>query len=500
MHPEVVSDKPGSCPKCGMFLVPVEDKGGDDEHSGHDHGSHDKHAGAEAAQYTCPMHPEVVSDKPGSCPKCGMFLVPVEDKGEDEDHSGHDHGSRDKHASAEAAQYTCPMHPEVVSDKPGSCPKCGMFLVPAEDKNGDKGHGGHHHGGDDKHASADIIDGIEPHFMSMVDITKDLPRSSDGLQMDWIEVPFGPFFPGLPGGLSLELMLDGDTVSSSDARSLVSVNAQLVSAPLAPAEFEARMAAMMPLAPISYSLLAALAIENAAAVVASEHIARGRAGALERERIASHLNWLSTFGAQTGFNWLAARAGALQLEVQAADIKRIAALAPSITALLRRLRTAPFLQMRLKGIARLDAAADATGPVARALGRGEDVRSGDKTFSMLGFTPASQTGGDALARFQLRCDEIAHSLKLIAAAGVIARSAAEDIGAASGEGEAELETPRGSARLRLTLEQGKVTAAELDTPSTHHLALIEEVTAQQELGDALVAVGSLDLSPWEIRG
>ncbi|CAN5555807.1 hypothetical protein BH11BAC1_BH11BAC1_24380 [soil metagenome] len=24
--------------------------------------------------------------------------------------------------------YTCPMHPEVVSDKPGACPKCGMDL------------------------------------------------------------------------------------------------------------------------------------------------------------------------------------------------------------------------------------------------------------------------------------------------------------------------------------------------------------------------------------
>lgn len=26
-------------------------------------------------------------------------------------------------------QYTCPMHAEVVSDKPGKCPKCGMALV-----------------------------------------------------------------------------------------------------------------------------------------------------------------------------------------------------------------------------------------------------------------------------------------------------------------------------------------------------------------------------------
>ncbi|HME00682.1 MAG TPA: heavy metal translocating P-type ATPase [Terriglobia bacterium] len=29
-----------------------------------------------------------------------------------------------------AATYTCPMHPEVVSDQPGDCPKCGMALEP----------------------------------------------------------------------------------------------------------------------------------------------------------------------------------------------------------------------------------------------------------------------------------------------------------------------------------------------------------------------------------
>ena len=26
-------------------------------------------------------------------------------------------------------KYTCPMHPEVISNKPGKCPKCGMTLV-----------------------------------------------------------------------------------------------------------------------------------------------------------------------------------------------------------------------------------------------------------------------------------------------------------------------------------------------------------------------------------
>jgi uncharacterized protein with PIN domain len=64
--------------------------------------------------YTCPMHPEVMSNKPGKCPKCGMTLVKVEAK---------------KVKEAIADVYTCPMHPEVISHKPGKCPKCGMTLV-----------------------------------------------------------------------------------------------------------------------------------------------------------------------------------------------------------------------------------------------------------------------------------------------------------------------------------------------------------------------------------
>jgi len=100
--------------------------------------------------YTCPMHPEIRSAEEGSCPKCGMFLVPEGEAAEDahhhhgHGHTAHGHG-HDHNAMAVAEKgaeydtvpagfdgtiFTCPMHAEVRHPGPGSCPICGMGLEP----------------------------------------------------------------------------------------------------------------------------------------------------------------------------------------------------------------------------------------------------------------------------------------------------------------------------------------------------------------------------------
>ncbi len=93
-----------------------------EEHSccHHEHAATATSAAPEA-KYFCPMCDGVVSDKPGTCPKCGMAL------------------ERNPSWSPPTKKtYTCPMHPEIEEDAPGQCPICGMALEPKSVSSGDE--------------------------------------------------------------------------------------------------------------------------------------------------------------------------------------------------------------------------------------------------------------------------------------------------------------------------------------------------------------------------
>jgi hypothetical protein len=99
MHPDVVRNKPGKCPICGMELT-LSGK--------------EQMKTAVVKNYVCPLHRDVVSHDPGKCPKCGRKL----------------NLSLKEQMKADVTKlYTCPMHPEVALTKEGVCPKCGRALV-----------------------------------------------------------------------------------------------------------------------------------------------------------------------------------------------------------------------------------------------------------------------------------------------------------------------------------------------------------------------------------
>ena len=103
---------------------------------------------APASAWTCPMHPDFVTAEPGTCPVCGMKLIP-----------------------AAPSSWTCPMHPDVVTAEPGTCPMCGMKLIPqATDAAPSAGHSHAH----------DTADGIE-----WEDLMPEINRASDPSNMIW---------------------------------------------------------------------------------------------------------------------------------------------------------------------------------------------------------------------------------------------------------------------------------------------------------------------------
>jgi Ni,Fe-hydrogenase III large subunit len=186
--------------------------------------------------------------------------------------------------------------------------------------------------------------------------------------------------------------------------------------------------------------------------------------------------------------------------LRAPDAEGLARLRVEVRKLARRVGRTPLLRRKLRGIGSLRSGdVEVLGPVARGACRRTDARAEEGIYGALGFEPALREGDDAFSRLLVRLEETEQSLDLVREAGGFSTNVLDLCGAPSGVGAATVETPRGAATLRVTLEGGEVAGFELDAPSTKHLELVGPVAEGEELADTLVGVASLDISPWGLR-
>jgi Ni,Fe-hydrogenase III large subunit len=340
--------------------------------------------------------------------------------------------------------------------------------------------------------------GMDMGFMSMVAMTKDLPRSADGLPMEATEVAFGPFFPGLPGGLQLRLHLDGDTVTKAQLVPGTAVSDYPLLS-VSAAQFAEWLAGHDRLAPAAYRVLAHRALSQALGQPALAAAQRWQVNQLEQTRLASHLNWLVGFGLTIGNHWLQQAAERLH-----GRLLRGTAAPDELPDFVRRVKRLPLLRHSLSPVGELPELLlhHCRGPVARATGRAHDARLTDPAYQPLSFAPLVIYENNAWGRLLVRLDELTQSQQLLHAiqadpADPAAVLLLTDL-AGTGQGSAAVETPRGTATLTIQVQEGQVVSAVLHPPSVPHAALVRAGVREQELGDALKTIASLDISPWEL--
>ena len=262
----------------------------------------------------------------------------------------------------------------------------------------------------------------------------ELGPDPDGLRLDVLPVEVGPFFPRFPMGLVVDAKFAGDVVleagvldSFADARAV----------PSRPG-----------LRPFLRALYEPVPIAE-----------------LELARARDHLRWLADALRAQGLPSLGLRALRLASAVQPGDGRIVDGLRGVV-------EKSQVLRWSVGGVGRAgcdELAGLGAGPVARAVGLAEDLRSEDPAYLALGFEPILGDGGDAAARWRLRIREAAQSLELAARAG---KARTGQVG--------RVESPRG----RLDPAGG---------PSERLLGVVPDLIREMEWGDAVATLVSLDL-------
>jgi hypothetical protein len=256
----------------------------------------------------------------------------------------------------------------------------------------------------------------------------------DGLRLDQLLVRIGPFLPGLPPGLALDVKLQGDVVQ--EAAVADNPFAGGASGPVARLDdpFERALVEPVPIAE------------------------------LELARARHHLLWLAEALRVQGL----AAAGRRSLRL---GFRLTAAAGPAFDRLCRLVVRSQVLRWSLPTAADDVVAGEPDlGPVSRAAGHPTDARRLDPAYRALGFEPVTQRGGDVASRWRQRLAETDQALALARAAGDTESSVTDVV--EGPRGPISRDGPSASARL---------------------LPLLPRLLAGREWGDAVATIVSLDL-------
>jgi hypothetical protein len=333
-------------------------------------------------------------------------------------------------------------------------------------------HGGHEHDHGGHHDMMAIVG--EP--------------SADGLVMESIDLTYGPLGTPFPGGLAVDVTLDGDVVAKSAVRALLHAEPT-----------DSNPGFPDALSPVAWTVALADSSDTDWLGVA----------AVELERAISHVAWLRSLGRLLDAHPLVdacthalaslqvsreilppsttAHAAWLRAAFGSPDLAAAREAVEDIATLVRRGRA---LRWRLRGRAVVTGAeADALGllgPVGRASGRPIDSRATDARYSALGFDPVVRSEGDALARAVVRAEEAL-------AAVLLADAALQADGAAPATGRVA-EGPRGPLHADRAAGRWK-----LDAPGAEAARRAAGgAMVGLEWSAALVALASFDLTPWSV--
>ncbi len=355
----------------------------------------------------------------------------------------------------------------------------------------------------------------------------------------------GPQHPSTHGVLRLVLHLSGETVIKAIPvigylhRGVEKLSEHLAYDQLAPVYERDDY-----LAPTANSNAYVLAVEKLGEIAVPRRAKWLRAFVSEWQRVSSHLVWLGTLGLDLGgalgggttlymycfreretildfleeltgtrFHTNFNLVGGARYDIDAAMAAKSNALAAKVEASLAELWSMsggnPIFQERTRGVGvisrDLAMGVGVTGPTLRGSGIRCDVRKTAPydAYAELEFDVVSRTAGDAEARFQVRTDEIAVSLRMVRqivdglpSGPIFSRKPLKNPKSTKlpkGEVYAAVESPRGELGFHIVSDgSAKPYRLKINAPSFKNLQVVPHILPGGLVADVVATLGSLD--------